>query len=373
MQFTIERSEFLKALQRVINVIPAKSPKEILYNVLLIAEDGSLKIIAKDLDITQISWTKAQVVEEGAVAVLGKLLLDILREMPEIQLKFHVEENYRVSIETSMGHYKLMGEPRMEFPSVPIVEKEKSITLPNDKMKKMIERTIFACSTEPSRPALTGVLCQIYENEYRMVATDGHRLVRYIYKDFPNPGFTQQYIVPTKALNFVARNLPDEGEHQIFISSEHILFELPNTKIFSRLITDPYPDYERVIPDYFQKEMFINREELIHSVKRVSLFANPMTYQIMLQINPNNVTISAQDIDFGGEASETIPCRFDYEPLLIAYNANYFLDLLRHMDAEQIRLMVEDSDGPGLLFPFEQEEGEDILMLIMPVRLSETD
>ena len=129
MQFTIERSEFLKALQRVINVIPAKSPKEILYNVLLIAEDGSLKIIATDLDITQISWTKAQVVEEGAVAVLGKLLLDILREMPEIQLKFHVEENYRVSIETSMGHYKLMGEPRMEFPSVPIVEKEKSITI----------------------------------------------------------------------------------------------------------------------------------------------------------------------------------------------------------------------------------------------------
>ncbi len=373
MDFTIERNEFLKALQRVINVVPTKTPKEILYDVLLIAENNELKIIATDLDITQISWTTAQINEEGAVAVLGRLLMDILREMPEIEIKFHVEENFRVSMQTSMGHYKLVGEPRTEFPSVPIVETEQSIKLPNNKMKKMIERTIFACSTDPSRPALTGVLCQIFEDEYRMVATDGHRLVRYIHKEFKNPGFTKQYIVPTKALNFVARNLPEEGEHQIFISNEHILFELPNTKIFSRLITDPYPDYERVIPDYFQKEMIISREEMIHSVKRVSLFANPMTYQIKLQINPDNVTIMAQDIDFGGEASETIPCQFEYEPLLIAYNANYLLDLLRHMDAEKIRLMVEDADGPGLLFPDVQEEGEDILMLIMPVRLSEAD
>ncbi|APF16753.1 DNA polymerase III subunit beta [Caldithrix abyssi] len=373
MEFTIERSEFLAALQRVINVVPTKTTKEILYNVLLIAEDNQLKIIATDLDITQISWARASVSEEGAVAVLGKLLLDILREMPEIEIKFHVEENFRVQMETSMGHYKLLGEPRTEFPSVPMVDKENSISLPNDKMKKMIERTIFACSTEPARPALTGVLCQIFEEEYRMVATDGHRLVRFINKNFQNPGFTKQYIVPTKALNFVARNLPEEGQHQLFISNDHILFELPNTKIYSRLITDPYPDYERVIPDYFQKEMIINREDLIHSVKRVSLFANPMTYQIRLQINPDNVTIMAQDIDFGGEASETIPCRFDYEPLLIAYNANYLLDLLRHMDAEQIRVMVEDADGPGLLFPLEQEEDEDILMLIMPVRLSEAD
>ncbi len=373
MEFTISRTELLKALQRVINVIPTKTTNDMLYNVLLIAEENQLKIIATDLDITQISWTNATVKTEGAVAVLGKLLQDILREMPEIDLTFQVDANLRVTIETTMGHYKLAGQPRTEFPSVPVVEKEQVITLENDKLKRMIEKTIFACSTDNIRPALTGVLCQVFENEYRMVATDGHRLVRIINKKFQNPGFTRQYIVPTKALNFVARNLPDEGQHQVFLGNEHILFELPNTRIYSRLIQDPYPDYERVIPDYFQKEMIINREEFIHSVKRVSLFANPMTYQIRLQINPNALTIFAQDIDFGGEASETIPCKFDFEPLLIAYNANYLLDLLRHMDDEQIRFKVEDSDGPGLIFPFEGQEDEDLLMLIMPVRLSEAD
>ncbi|NOX90827.1 MAG: DNA polymerase III subunit beta [Calditrichaeota bacterium] len=373
MEFTIARSEFLKALQRVISVIPTKTTTEILYSVLLIAEENELRIIATDLDITQISWTNAKVEAEGAVAIPGKLLLDILREMPEIDLKFQVDPNLRVVIETNMGEYKLAGQSRTEFPSVPIVETEQKIILSNEKLKRMIEKTIFACSTETVRAALTGVLCQIFENEYRMVATDGHRLVRIINKKFTNPGFTRQFIVPTKALNFVARNLPEEGEHQVFLSKEHILFELPYTRIYSRLIQEPYPDYERVIPDYYQKEIIIKLEELIHSVKRVSLFANPMTYQIRMQVNPASLTIYAQDIDFGGEANETIPCRFDHEPLLIAYNANYLLDLLRHMDSEDIRFMVEDPDGPGLIFPMNQLEDEDLLMLIMPVRLSEAD
>ncbi len=373
MEFTISRSNFLKALQRVINVIPAKTTQDILYSVLLIAEENQLKIIATDLDIAQISWAPANISAEGAVAITGKLLQDILREMPEIDLQFSVDSNLRIVIKTDSGEYKLSGQPRTEFPSVPIVDSEKSISLPNLKLKRMIEKTIFACSMENVRSALGGVLCQILDQEYRMVATDGHRLVRFIHKNFNNGDLNTQFIVPTKALNFVARNLPEDGTHQVYLSHDYILFDLPNTKIYSRLIQEPFPDYERVIPDYYQKEIVVNRNNMIHSVKRVSLFSNPLTSQIYIKVYPDHLNIYAQDIDFGGEANETIPCKFDFEPLLIAYNANYLVDILRHIDSEDIKIKIEDSDGPGLFFPVEQEEDEDILMLLMPVRLSETE
>lgn len=373
MEFTIARSEFLKTLQRVVNVIPAKTTQEILYSVLLIAEDNQLRIIATDLDIAQISWAEAKTEIDGAIAIQGKLLLDILREMPDIDLYFSVDVNLRVTIKTDSGEYKLSGQPRTEFPSIPIVETEQSISLPNAKLKHMIEKTIFACSMENVRSALGGVLCQIFENEFRMVATDGHRLVRIINKNFSSPDFTRQFNVPTKALNFVARNLPEDGEHQVFLSKDYILFDLPNTKIYSRLIQEPFPDYDRVIPDYYEKEIIINREQMIHSVKRVSLFSNPLTSQIYIKVHPDHLNIYARDIDFGGEANENIPCRFNFEPLLIAYNGNYLLDILRHLDSDEVLIKIEDADGPGLFFPAEHEENEDLLMLLMPVRLSEAD
>lgn len=370
MNFSVSRVDFYRAIQKVINVIPAKSTVDILYNLLILAEDSTLKIIATDLEITQITWTKCTVFQEGSITVPGKLLLDILREMPEIDISFKSDSNNKITIESEIGEYKLSGQPKTEFPSVPLVESEFKIQLENEQFKRMIERTIFACSADNLRPALTGVFCQILENEYRMVATDGHRLAKIINKNFSNPGFTKELIVPTKALNFVARNLLEEGSQQIVISDNHILFELPNTKIYSRIIKDPYPDYERVIPLDYKKEMIINKEQFISSLKRVSLFSNPMTNQVRLSIKSDRLNIHAQDIDFGGEAKETIPCQFNNESLDMAYNAYYLLDILKHLDSEEVRFYVEDADGPGIIYPSKQKQNEEILMLIMPVRLN---
>ena len=369
MNFTVARNDFYKVLQKVINVIPSKSTVDILYNVLIIAEDQQLKIIATDLEITQIAWTACTVAQEGAVTVPGKLLLDIIREMPEIDLNFSVDDYFRIKITTEMGEYKISGQSKTEYPSVPLVESEQVFSLPNEALRRLIEKTIFACSTDTSRAALTGVFCQVLENEYRMVSTDGHRLSRVILKEFQNPGFVTQMIIPTKALTFVARNIPEDGEQKIVISENHVLFELPGTKIYSRLIKEPYPDYERVIPEDLSKEMIIDREAFISSLKRVSLFANPLTSQVRFSLQADKIEIRAQDIDFGGEANEEIPCQFNGEPLEIAYNAHYLLDILRHIDSEQVRFLVEDSDGPGIVLPKEQGEKEDLLMLIMPVRL----
>lgn len=369
MNFTVSRNDFYKIIQKVINVIPSKSTMDILYNVLIIAEEGQLKVIATDLEITQIAWTSCDVSANGAIAVPGKLLLDIIREMPEIEMLFTADENLKITIKTPQGEYKISGQSKNEFPSVPLVESEQSIHMKNSTLKRMIEKTIFACSTDNLRPALTGVYCQILENEYRMVATDGHRLAKIINKDFDNPGFTREIIIPTKALNFVSRNLPEKGEQKIILSENHVLFELESTNIYSRLITDPYPDYERVIPAENTKEMLIKRDDFISSVKRVALLANPMTYQVLLHITENELTIHAQDIDFGGEAKESMSCKFNGDVLDIAYNANYLADVLRHLDSDEIRFTLEDADGPGVIYQLKDNADEELLMLLMPVRL----
>lgn len=371
MNFTISRENFFKALQKVINVIPSKSTVEILYNVLISAKDNKLFITATDLEITQIAWTDCDVTVEGEITVPGKLLLDIIRELPELELKFSSDDNYKILLSSSLGEYKLSGESKSEYPSVPQVDSELKINIDNPSLKLMIEKTIFACSTDHFRPALTGVLCQIMENEYRMVATDGHRLVKIIDKNFKGKGFTRDLIIPTKALNFVARNLPEKGTQQVTLSDNHVLFELTDTKIYSRIINEPYPDYDRVIPSEFSKELIIDRSNFISSVKRVSLFSNPITSQVKIGLSENSMNVSAQDIDFGGEAKENIPCEYNNDNIDIAYNANYLIDILRHIDSERVKFTVNDSDGPALIFP-EINGGNDIdvVMLIMPVRIN---
>jgi DNA polymerase-3 subunit beta len=234
----------------------------------------------------------------------------------------------------------------------------------------MIEKTMFACSTDNLRPALTGVYCQIFEDSVRMVSTDGHRLVKISNSDFTSPNIQRELIIPTRALNLVARNISDEGVQDIIMGKNHVLFKFEDTLLYSRIINEPYPDYERVIPQNNSKELSINRDSMIASVKRVSLFSNPISYQVKLKFSDNKLDIYAQDIDFGGEAHESLDCKYTASELEIAYNANYLLDTLRHIGTDEIKITLESSDGPGLVFPEQQKNKEELVMLVMPVRLS---
>jgi DNA polymerase-3 subunit beta len=266
--------------------------------------------------------------------------------------------------------YKISGQNVNDYPSVPTLETEESIKIKNEYLKRMIEKTLYACSTDNLRPALTGVFFQIFNDHIRMVSTDGHRLVKISNADFTSPTVQRELIIPTRALNLVARNISDDGSQEIIIGKNHILFKFSDTLLYSRIINEPYPDYERVIPQNNSKELIINRDMMIASVKRVSLFSNPISFQVKLRLSENKIDIFAQDIDFGGEAHESLDCSYTSSEMEIAYNANYLLDTLRHIGTEEIKISLESTDGPGLVFPQTQKDQEELLMLIMPVRLS---
>lgn len=370
MKFTISRTSLFQALQKVIGVVPNRSTLQILTNVLVYSEDGRLKLVGTDLELTMISSVDASIEQEGGLAIPAKILSDILKELPEGDLVFEVDENHRVLLKSSVGEYKIAGESQQEFPPPPAIDSANSLSLPTDALKRMIDKTTFATSSDELRPALTGVLCHFAESEVKFVATDGHRLVKIVNKAISYSG-DEKIILPTKALNFLQKLFDGNESVSLSFDGKHVLFDLNDTRLYSKIITEEYPDFERALPTQNNKALYVNNGSFISSVKRISLFSNPMTNQIRVSLADNNVDISAEDIDVGGEAQEGLACNYDDESMEIGYNAVYLLDVLRHIDSDEIVMRLDSPLSGTLVQPVEQQENEDLVMLVMPVRLND--
>jgi DNA polymerase-3 subunit beta len=369
MKFSMSSSAMSQAIQNVIGIVPSRSTIPVLSNLLLTTEDGKIKVVATDLDITLISWANASIEEEGETTVPAKILNEVIRELPETNIQVTVTEDNHITLITPSGEFNIAGESKEDFPSLPVLDVQEKLSVPAAMLKRMIEKTIFACSNDELRPALTGAFLTVADNNLEMVTTDGHRLVRIIEKNIETD-IAKSVIIPTRALNFLLKGLGGSNDQIVVFGENHILFELPDFKIYSRLIKENYPDYERVIPKDNTKEAIVPRNEFLSAARRVSLFASQITNQMRVQIEPEKLTVMAEDVDFGGQGKESVPASFNSDLFEIGYNAIYLMDILRHLDTKEVRLLLETSTKAGLIMPTEQEENEDLLMLLMPVRLN---
>ncbi len=370
MKFAINKREFYLAIQNIVGVIPTKTTIPILSNILLELKSNDLTLMGTDLEVSISTKLTVHGSEDGSVAVPAKILFEIVRELSEIPIEFIVGEDNKISLNTEKGFYKLSGEPKEDFPRIQIEESKGSFAMEGSVFSSMIEKTIFAVSADELRTTLMGVFLKISEDELRMVATDGHRLVK-IVKKFNADGFQSEAIIPTKALNLVLKNLHSAKEIKVEFSEDHIVFKSDNTTIYSKNIEGQFPNYERVIPSDNNKSLTVNRELIISSVRRVSIFSNSITHQIRLGLSKNLVKIQSEDIEFGGEAMENIEGEYRHEDLEIGYNANYMLDILRHLDTDDVVFEFKDPVSAGIIRPANQAEGLDVLMLLMPIRLNE--
>jgi DNA polymerase-3 subunit beta len=340
-------------------------------NVKVTAADGQLEFMATDLEITMISHVKpSNIEEEGALALPGRQIHDLLRELPNITLIFESDSKHRLVIQSEFGQYKIGGEDPKEFPQKPEIDEIQEIQLPNDVLRRLIDKTIFACSTDELRPSLTGVYFEIGKKRVQTVATDGHRLAMLNYTDEALPEEEMSAIISTRALNFVLRSIEFEGITAMMLGSKHALFHMDSTQLYARLIEEMYVDYSRVIPTEINYEMTINSEDILSSVKRVSLFSNPITAQVVLKITNDHVEIQAEDMDYGGEAKENIPHKgFNGDEFKIGFNSRYLQTVLRHVDSEQVALLLVRPDFAVIVKPSMMADNEDHLMLLMPIRL----
>ena len=374
MHFTVSKGVLQRGLQKVVGVIPTKTTIPILENVLLELQGNKLQITGTDLEICISTDIVVNADMDGACAVPAKALNEILRELPEIPVEVQLEDGNKISLRTQNGLYKLGSQPKEEFPSIVLEESEGKFDIESTLLSRMINRTIFAVSTDELRTTLMGVYFQLLAEGFRCVATDGHRLVKINTNLIKSPEYQKNVIVPTKALALILRNIETlETPQNINISfgENHLIFRLDETFVYTKIIEGQYPKYENVIPTDNDKKMIINKEQLSAAVRRVAIFSNSFTHQIKFDINNNILKISSEDIEYGGEANEEIQVSYSAETLEIGYNGLYVLDLIKNIDTDEVVFMLKDSVSAAIVTPVSQKANEDLMMLIMPIRLTD--
>ena len=370
MKFNVSSSDLLKQLQIAGGAIGSNPVLPILEDFLFNIRNNKLTIAATDLETSITTEMDVMSDSDGSVAIPAKILLDTLKALPQQPITFSVnEDSYGIEITSAYGKYKLAGENGADFPSIPSADDEPTIAIPTALLAQGINKTIFATSSDELRPAMTGVYFQIDENKLTFVATDAHKLVRYSFTDVKSENATS-FIVPKKALNLLKNALPQNDEVKISYNKANAFFSFGDVNMVCRLIDARYPDYNAVIPIDNPNRFIVNRMDFQNSMKRIAIYANKTTNQVILNITDGSLTISAQDLDFSNEATEQLTCNFDGEPLTIGFNAKFLVEMLGVMEGDEIRMELSTPTRAGILKPMEEVDGQDILMLVMPVMLS---
>lgn len=371
MKFIVSSSALLKELNNINGVITTNPVVPILENFLFEIEEGKLTITASDLQTSMITQLEVEAKDTGSIAVPAKILLETLKNLPEQPVTFSIdEETYSIELSSDNGRYRLAGENSTDFPKIPEVTDGYSIDISTDALSNAIENTIFATSNDELRPAMTGVYINLSETNTTFVATDGHRLVRYRRVDVAIEG-KHSIIIPRKALNLLNTTFPgDNSNVTVEFNMANAFFHFNNIKMICRLIDERFPDYENVIPAENDNHVSIERLELLNSLKRISIYANKATNQVRLKITGSELQISAEDLDFSNEANERLSCEHDGEDVEIGFNAKFLMEMVSNLSSKEITLQLSEPNRAGLIVPKEQSDNEDILMLVMPVMLS---
>ncbi len=371
MKFIVSSAALLKELNNINGVITTNPVVPILENFLFEIEAGKLIISASDLQTSMITELDIESKESGSVAVPSKILMDTLKNLPEQPVTFSIDaETYAIEISSDNGRYKLAGENAADFPKIPEVADASTIDISTDALASAIANTIFATSNDELRPAMTGVLINLSDTNTTFVATDGHRLIRYRRVDVASDT-SHSIIIPRKALNLLKASLPSANTNvSVEFNSSNAFFQFNNIKMICRLIDEKFPDFENVIPADNTNHMTIARMELLSSLKRISIYANKTTNQVRLKITGSELQISAEDLDFSNEANERLSCEHDGEDIEIGFNARFLIELLSNLEGKEVVMQLSEPNRAGLLVPKEKNDNEDVLMLVMPVMLS---
>lgn len=370
MKFSVSSTELLKRLQIASGAIGSNPVLPILEDFLFTINSNVLTIAATDLE-TSISTTIDVMSDaDGSIAIPAKILLETLKALPQQPITFSInDETYKIEITSAYGKYGLAGENGEDFPRIPEPDTVDTVSLPAHNLTQAINKTLFATSNDELRPAMTGVYVQVDFNKMTFVATDAHKLVKYTCTEVASEVSTA-YIIPKKALNLLKGSLPSTGDVKLSFNKANAFFYFDDTTLVCRLIDARYPDYNAVIPVDNPNMLTLVRSDFQNSLKRIAIYANKTTNQVILDIKETSLTISAQDLDFSNEAKEQLDCTYDGDSLTIGFNAKFLIEMLNVMESEEVKMELSSATRAGILLPLDTVEGEEILMLVMPVMLS---
>jgi DNA polymerase-3 subunit beta len=375
MKFVVSSVDLLHHLQNVSRVISSKNTLPILDNVLFKLDGNTLELTASDLESTFItSMDIENASDSGSIAIPARLLLDTLKEFPDQPLTFDINpEDLKIVMSSENGQYDLPGQNGDDFPQLPVVKDENkaSFQLGADVLMSGINNTLFATADDELRPVMNGIFLELATNEITFVASDAHKLVRYKRSDAKSDS-DSSFILPKKPASLLKNILPkEEGEVLVDFDSKNAFFTLSNYKLVCRLVEGNYPSYNSVIPTDNPNKVIIDRLKLYNALKRVSVFSNQASNLVKLQLNGNQMTVSAQDIDFSISAYERIPCQYEGDDLEIGFKSVFLIEILQNLNSADVVIELSDPSRAGILLPMEKEsDNEDVLMLLMPMMIN---
>ena len=370
MKFIVSSSALLKQLQQISGVINSNTVLPILEDFLFEVEKNRLNVVATDLETVMKVQLDVEANGAGRVCIPAKILVDSLKNLPDQPLTFNIDKNFAIEITSDNGKYKVMGENPDNFPKEPTADDTTSFTITSAALVTAINKTLFAVSNDDLRPAMTGVFFEMAKEGLQFVSTDAHRLVRYKRTDVQCPK-TDSMIVPKKPLTLLKAAMPvNEDELTVKYNSNHLFVTHGTTQMSCRLIDARFPDYKVVIPADNPYKLTVNKSEFQSALRRVSIFSNKSTNQVVVNISGSELQLAAQDVDFSFEGTERMKCQYSGEDLQIAFNAKFLIEMLNAADSDEVTIDLSTPTKAGILKPASQDDGEDLLMLVMPLMLN---
>ncbi len=372
MKISLERAALMKCLAHVQSVVERRNTIPILSNLLLQAEDGKLSVTATDLDIEVVETLPASVSQEGATTAPAHVLYDIVRKLPDgAEVSLHHDASAeRLEISAGRSRFSLACLPKDDFPSMTAGDLPHRFTLPAATLKRLVDKTRFAISTEETRYYLNGIFlhCQGEGGSARLigVATDGHRLAKYETAAPAGAESMPDIIFPRKAVGEIRKLIDDEdGEIQIAVSDLKIRCSFGGTILTSKLIDGTFPDYKRVIPSGNDKQMKVDGKVFMAAVDRVSTVSSEKSRAVKMTLDGTTLSLAVNSPD-AGSASEELEVDYNADLLVIGFNARYLMEITGQVDGDTALFELQDAGSPTIA---RQDGDDDALYVLMPMRV----
>jgi DNA polymerase-3 subunit beta len=372
MDFTIGRGDFLKELQLVQGIVERKSTIPILANLLMSARSDGVRLAATDMDVGVETLCGAEVTTEGAITLNARRLMEIVRKLPEAPVRLYLDDETWVRIECQTIQYRIAGQPERDFPTLGEHDFSDAVELDGGDLRAMIEKVLFAITTDDPRYSLNGALLQVDGGRLTLVATDGHRLALVSRPAAEAKAEGLKVIVPRKTLSELQKLAEGQEKVRFGQKANQMFFQAGQRLLQSNTLEGKFPNYEKVLPPGNDIEVLLPTMALSSALERVSLLSTDRTRAVRLALKEGEVELSSSSPEIG-EAHEVLPSSHEGQDMVICFNARYLLDMLGVVGTEQVVLALKDEQTQGLLrplYPEEDKAAEDYRYVVMPMRLS---
>lgn len=376
MKFNVQSKALYGQTSAVSKVINSKNTMPILNNFLIELHDNTLHITASDTENTLTARVPVLEAEgEGKFCVDARRLTDLLKSMPDIGITFQIDDEtleIEVSYNGDKGKFDFVGVNGDEYPKPGTTTTDEAIrfTAPSNQILNGIDHTIFAVGSDTLRPQMMGIYWDVKEDGITFVATDTRKLVKYR-TTMSAPGVTGSCIMPTKPAQVIKNVFPRDIDVNITIDSKHAVLESEGITFICQLLKGSYPDYERVIPRNNPFTLTVDRNLFLSALRRVSVFGDQGQNQAKLRITDSEITLKAVDNNYCTRAVESIPCDFNHPEMVIGFSAPYVMEIFSTISTDDVIVTLSDPSRPGVFMPNEQAENSELMMLLMPMNVTE--